>query len=211
MKSVNWVKGLLSALAILVSPAGLAAWENVQSDVDITQSRAAMDRVNRVYFSVVSIENAGNSNLVGPFRVLIEQATLQVVNNDGETAEGVPYFEFVAGSLAPGEKMSARVDFTLQRSRLSFSSRLQRDTPWDLVWNDEFDGTSIDSSKWTHEVNCDGGGNQEQQCYTQSVENAFVEDGKLKIVAKAESGEALPYSSARLVSKDKGDWTYGRF
>lgn len=83
---------------------------------------------------------------------------------------------------------------------------------WRLVWSDEFDGTMIDTSKWTHEVNCDGGGNQEQQCYTANEENSFVSDGTLKIVAKPSvDGEDLPYTSARMVTKNKGDWTYGRF
>lgn len=83
---------------------------------------------------------------------------------------------------------------------------------WVLVWSDEFDGSAIDSAKWTHEVNCSGGGNQEQQCYTDSSENSFVADGVLNIVAKPSvDGEPLPYTSARLVTKYKGDWKYGRF
>lgn len=83
---------------------------------------------------------------------------------------------------------------------------------WRLVWSDEFDGSTIDASKWTHEVNCDGGGNFEQQCYTDSTDNSFVSDGTLKIVAKPSTdGESKPYTSARLVTKNKGDWTYGRF
>ena len=54
---------------------------------------------------------------------------------------------------------------------------------WELVWSDEFDGNSIDDDNWTHEVNCDGGGNNESQCYTDSEDNSFVSDGSLKIVA----------------------------
>lgn len=83
---------------------------------------------------------------------------------------------------------------------------------WVLVWSDEFDGTSIDSSKWTHEVNCDGGGNQESQCFTDSADNSFVSNGILNIVARpAEEGAELPYTSARLNTKNQGDWKYGRF
>ena len=83
---------------------------------------------------------------------------------------------------------------------------------WQLVWSDEFDDTGIDDNKWTHEVNCDGGGNNEAQCYTDSEENAFVSDGVLNIVAlPAEEGAAKPYTSARLITQYKADFKYGRF
>jgi beta-glucanase (GH16 family) len=99
---------------------------------------------------------------------------------------------------------------------------------WQLVWQDEFDQAEIDLTKWSFEVNCFGGGNDEQQCYTDRKENAYLEQGILKIVARRENfaGPAaqdddpnytpedtriLPYTSARLRSKNKGDWTYGRF
>ncbi len=83
---------------------------------------------------------------------------------------------------------------------------------WLMVWNDEFDGSSIDSSKWTHEVDCRGGGNNEQQCYTDSAENSYVADGILNIVAlPAPEGAEKPYTSARLNTKDSQSWKYGRF
>lgn len=82
---------------------------------------------------------------------------------------------------------------------------------WKLVWSDEFAGTSIDRRKWTFEIDCRGGGNQEKQCYTDSPQNAFVSDGTLKIVARpAAEGAPLPYTSARLNTKYQGDWKYGR-
>ena len=84
---------------------------------------------------------------------------------------------------------------------------------WRLVWNDEFDGTAIDTNNWNYEVNCDGGGNQELQCYTDSSENAFVSDGTLKIVAKltdGATGEDDDFTSARLTTQNKADFRYGR-
>jgi|TARA_B110000908_G_scaffold163044_1_gene209206 beta-glucanase (GH16 family) len=85
------------------------------------------------------------------------------------------------------------------------------DSDWTLVWSDEFEGTEIDSTKWSHEINCTGGGNNEKQCYTADAENSYIEDGILKIAALPETDQALPYSSARLRTLDKGDWKYGRF
>jgi len=83
---------------------------------------------------------------------------------------------------------------------------------WEMVWSDEFDTTSIDSNKWAHEVNCLGGGNQEKQCYTDSDENSYIANGILNIVAlPAGDGAEQPYTSARLISKHKADFKYGRF
>ena len=85
---------------------------------------------------------------------------------------------------------------------------------WNLVWRDEFDGSSIDSSKWEHEVNAWGGGNNELQYYTASSANSRVIDGKLIIEARAGSytGDegTRDYTSARLRTLNKGDWLYGR-
>ncbi len=82
---------------------------------------------------------------------------------------------------------------------------------WQLVWSDEFDGSDINLNNWTHEVDCQGGGNQEKQCYTDDPANSYVSDGMLNIVAlPAEDGAQLPYTSARLNTRDKVDFTYGR-
>lgn len=83
---------------------------------------------------------------------------------------------------------------------------------WRMVWNDEFDSTSIDTNKWNFELNCAGGGNNEKQCYTDSEQNAFIKDGVLNIVAlPAEEGAEKPYTSARLNTRYNADFTYGRF
>jgi beta-glucanase (GH16 family) len=82
---------------------------------------------------------------------------------------------------------------------------------WTLVWNDEFSGNSIDKTKWEHEVNGDGGGNNELQYYTDFTENSFVENGMLIIQALKKNYLGKEYTSARMRTKYKGDWTYGRF
>ena len=85
---------------------------------------------------------------------------------------------------------------------------------WDLVWNDEFTGTNIDLTKWEHEVNGQGGGNNELQYYTDRELNSLIDDGKLVIRALKETytgpDGTREYTSARLRTKNKGDWKYGR-
>lgn len=86
---------------------------------------------------------------------------------------------------------------------------------WALVWNDEFNGSSIDAAKWNHEVNASGGGNNELQYYTQRKKNSFVENGNLVIEAHRERFMDVEgtrdYTSARMTTRGRGDWKYGRF
>lgn len=80
------------------------------------------------------------------------------------------------------------------------------------VWADEFNYTGEpDPAKWGYDIGGSGWGNNELQYYTNSRSNSNVADGTLKITARKENVEGKEYSSARLVSKDKGDFLYGRF
>lgn len=88
----------------------------------------------------------------------------------------------------------------------------------DLVWSDEFDSTTpevVDNTKWYHQTFGPNGGqwfNGEEQHYTDRIDNSFIENGFLNIVAKSEvfsqDGVTLNYTSARLNSKFA--FTYGR-
>jgi beta-glucanase (GH16 family) len=82
-----------------------------------------------------------------------------------------------------------------------------------LVWCDEFShGRRPDPSKWSYDVGGSGWGNEEEQYYTRNRrENARMENGKLVIEARRERHRGCAYTSARLVSKNRGDWRYGRF
>jgi beta-glucanase (GH16 family) len=84
---------------------------------------------------------------------------------------------------------------------------------WQLVWADEFDVAGLpDSTKWSYDVGGHGWGNRELQYYTERrPENARVEGGRLIIEARRDFYEGHEYTSARLVTKGKADWTYGRF
>ena len=81
-----------------------------------------------------------------------------------------------------------------------------------LVWSDEFDYSGLpDSTKWGYDVGGGGWGNNELEYYTEKrTENARVGDGCLTIEARKETFENRQYTSARLVTRGKGDWLYGR-
>lgn len=79
-----------------------------------------------------------------------------------------------------------------------------------LVWSDEFDGTELDTSVWNYQQGGNGYGNQEKQYYTSRPENVRIEDGCLVIEARKERYESNDYTSARINSKGKKEFTYGR-
>ncbi|MBY0203208.1 glycoside hydrolase family 16 protein [Paenibacillus cucumis Kampfer et al. 2016] len=94
-----------------------------------------------------------------------------------------------------------------------------------LIWQDEFSGSALDTSKWNIEtgyyLNDDPGtwgwGNAELQHYTTSPQNIFVQDGKLNIRA-THSNQSFPqdpnrfakYASGKVNTKDKLSLKYGR-
>ena len=84
---------------------------------------------------------------------------------------------------------------------------------WQLVWSDEFEESNIDMSKWSYDVGTGnwGWGNGEAQYYTNNSNNSFIEDGKLIIRAMLQNYGGANYTSARMVTKNQGDWTYGKF
>jgi beta-glucanase (GH16 family) len=85
-----------------------------------------------------------------------------------------------------------------------------------LVWHDEFDYTGHpDTTRWGYDLGdgcpsvC-GWGNNEGEFYTPDLKNARVEKGNLVIEARKDSAGKKAFTSARLVTKFKGDWKYGK-
>lgn len=101
---------------------------------------------------------------------------------------------------------------------------------WNLYYNDEFSGNSLDMSSWSYntgyfidpsEPGTFGWGNNEAEYYTSDADNIFVRDGSLHLVAKydpytftctdaAQTQITADYSSGKIISKDKVSFTYGR-
>ena len=79
-----------------------------------------------------------------------------------------------------------------------------------LVWEDDFQGNSLNLSNWSYEIGTgtNGWGNNELQYYRQ--ENTTLKEGHLVITAKKETFEGRSYTSSRLVTKDKKQFRYGR-
>ena len=97
---------------------------------------------------------------------------------------------------------------------------------WRTVFLDDFDGETLDRSKWAPEVSCWGGGNNERQCYTDRSDNVQVSDGYLHLIAQEEEftgplypegmpgapgGTATqPYTSGKVRTRGLAAFKYGR-
>ncbi len=88
-----------------------------------------------------------------------------------------------------------------------------------LVWRDEFNGASLDTAKWGYQtgikdiygssVGPDYWGNGELQYYTEDA--VSVADGSLKITATKQQQGDRPFTSGRILTRDKASFTYGYF
>jgi beta-glucanase (GH16 family) len=87
--------------------------------------------------------------------------------------------------------------------------------PWNLVWQDEFDGpagTRPDPAKWRHDVGGGGWGNEQLEFDTDRAENAALDgQGRLAIVARREDYNGRQYTSARINTAGNFERAYGRF
>lgn len=91
---------------------------------------------------------------------------------------------------------------------------------WTLTWNDEFnlpDGSAPDPTKWNFDLGGNGWGNNELECYTNSLQNAEIMGGNLVITARQQNnfacsdGTTRNYTSARMLTQNKFAQAYGRF
>jgi beta-glucanase (GH16 family) len=79
-----------------------------------------------------------------------------------------------------------------------------------LIWSDEFNGKTIDDNAWSFELGNSGWGNHELENYTNRTQNAFVSKGNLIIEARQENYSGSNYTSARMITKGKKTFKYGR-
>lgn len=87
----------------------------------------------------------------------------------------------------------------------------QPEKKYKLIWSDEFNKDGLpDTSKWGYNLGAGGWGNDEAEYYTNRAENASASNGTLKITLKKEAYNGSNYTSARLLTKGKFSFTYGK-
>lgn len=90
------------------------------------------------------------------------------------------------------------------------------DGSYKLVWQDEFDGTTLDTSSWEYQTG-PWASSAVQNCYKASSDNVSISDGTLKITARHQPGTPCgangtrDFTSGFIQTKNKKFWTYGYF
>jgi hypothetical protein len=159
--------------------------------------------------------NAGSKNQLDweAFRVVKRQGSGKIANGDIvglQTLTGYWVSALDGGGGAVDVHAKAMSGWEAFRIGLG-SQNDNGNNGMKLVWSDEFDGTTIDESKWNWEVQRPGWVNHELQNYTnRRRENARVEDGHLVIEGRRDGFGGYEYSSARLKTQGKASWKYGR-
>lgn len=81
-------------------------------------------------------------------------------------------------------------------------------TTYQLVWSDEFNGSTVNTADWKFETGGGGWGNNEKEYY--QAANATVSNGSLMITARKQRVKANSYTSARMTTQGKHEFTYGK-
>ncbi|HYE68532.1 MAG TPA: glycoside hydrolase family 16 protein [Anaerovoracaceae bacterium] len=101
------------------------------------------------------------------------------------------------------------IDLSNMVPRSELDQKMQ--SGWYLVWNDEFGNNNvIEDRYWTLQTGGGIWGNNELQNYSDRPENCCVEDGKLIIKGRKEDYQNYQFTSARITTKEKIDFLYGK-
>ena len=122
-------------------------------------------------------------------------------STESEFIEDLKSFEIIlGGSSGGGNSDTSNAGYTTPLTYPNYT----------LVWNDEFDGTSLNEGDWNFEIGTgnNGWGNNELQYYKR--ENVSVENGRLIINAKNEFFNNNNYTSSRVTTQGKKSFKYGR-
>ena len=186
-------------------------------------------------FSILAIACSSSSGNVKPNNTLANLTLNEVVSQDSSgnvsfTAKAdnaVTYdFDFGNGVIqtvatgivtykypATGNYVVNVIAKNSSGQTLSTSASIAVSLKISLFWSDEFDTDGApNGNKWGYDIgNGSGGwGNNELEYYTNRSQNVIVQGGILKITALKENYNGFSYTSARILTKAKFSFTYGR-
>ncbi len=204
-------------------------------EIKVNGNWVALSDVAQSGFSYQSsgYNKLSDKNQWGYFADYVYGLWFQPIQEDMEIRIGYPLNGVKGGAIGTnyvyyniiGNPNAVRPDVSdLGNITLGTSSDSQVEN-WNLIWNDEFSGNTLDTNKWDYNtgyyINSDpntwGWGNGELEYYTSSTKNVFVQDGNLNLKAyyepttfEQDPNRVAPYSSGKIITKDNFTFKYGR-
>lgn len=208
MKFLTSIFGSLVVFALLLSCNGV----DDTTSSDPSNLSAEIIEIDSSSFKV-SIQASADNTI--RYDILLEETEILSTNTDGyfeyTFAEATTYTVEVRAYGESGRYISETLQVVLKDETISINDGYFTQTEYEgytLVWQDEFNGTSINTSDWTFETGASGWGNNEWQYYRS--ENASVDGETLIIEAKNQSYSGSDYTSARMITKGNQSFKYGR-
>jgi beta-glucanase (GH16 family) len=126
------------------------------------------------------------------------------------TADGAKIQQWTSNDSSAQRWQLTQVDSSSTGTGSSTDATTPAISGYTVAWADEFNGTSLDSTSWTCETGSGGWGNNESEYYTDRSQNVSVADGNLKITAIRENYNGSPWTSARIKTQGKKQFTFGK-
>ncbi len=187
-------------------------------DFEVRLSTAADDAVSVAYATSDVTARAGadyeaaSDRLVFPAGTISQTISITVYADDEDEADEqflLTLSDPDNATISVGDAIGTIKNFKVivDDSGDGYITPLEYDD-YTLLWHDEFTDEGLDPNTYTHERGDHGWGNEELQNYTASPDNSFLREGKLHIVAREEG--IGNYTSARIITKDKFSFNFGR-
>ena len=122
--------------------------------------------------------------------------------------------EVVKMIIIDGEEVSLKATITYQTENKEEEQTTDLSYEgYNLKWEDQFEGESLNRDDWNVELHDPGWVNNELQSYVDSPENIYLQDGSLvlKPVENMNEDGSVSYTSGRINTQHKHDFKYGLF
>lgn len=206
------VPSLTPPFAQTPAPTGLPV--TVQGRVRLPDGLATLERAGRRWRKVARVTVAHHR-----FSASATQRT--AVARYRLAADGHFSRTFVVGSAAPRTTSSARPTKPPTTSCGTTTITKPDGSPWVCTFDDEFNGTALDTTKWVPQTNFVSGTSSAYACYTSRPENINVANGSLNLTVRRESspiacanttyGSTSMYSAGSVMTYHLFSQEYGRF
>lgn len=139
--------------------------------------------------------------------------TVRAPEPDDKVSE-VKNEEVVKMITIDGEEVSLKATITYQTENKEEEQTTDLSYEgYNLKWEDQFEGESLNRDDWNVELHDPGWVNNELQSYVDSPENIYLQDGNLvlKPVENMSEDGSVSYTSGRINTQHKHDFKYGLF